>query len=112
MKSDKTEVFRGYLANELKVETLLFRDMVKYLEAMDYTVITDTEKKVVRIKQLPDLVFGLDKLSEINEHCNINEEAIQLVRTGDDMYDCRMDASYLLLESTCFQCRANQRGKK
>jgi hypothetical protein len=83
--------------------------MVSWLLSLNYDVQEDNQGKVVRLKQMPSLVFGLGKLSEISECCSIEEEPIRLIKTGDDSYDCQMDATYLLFESTCFKCRANQR---
>jgi len=100
------EKFMWYLASELK-----FRHLVSWLLSLNYTVQTN-QGKVARLKEMPGMVFGLDKLSEISEYCNLEEEPVRLIKTGDDSYDCQMDATYMLFECSCFKCKANQRGKK
>ena len=96
--------FRWYLTSELK-----FRHMVSWLLSLNYTVQADNQGKVARVKEMPNLVFGLGKLSEISEYCNLEEEAVQMIQTSEDSYNCVMDATYLLFETGCFKCRANQR---
>ena len=99
--------FRWYLTSELK-----FRHMVSWLLSLNYTVVADNQSKVARLKEMPGMVFGLDKLSEISEYCNLEEEAAQMIQTSDDSYNCVMDATYMLFETQCFRCKANQKGKK
>ena len=99
--------FRWYLTSELK-----FRHMVSWLLSLNYTVQADKRGKVARVQEMPGIVFGLDKLSEISEYCNLEEEAVQMIQTSDDSYNCVMDATYMLFECSCFKCKANQRGKK
>ena len=101
------ERFMWYLASELK-----FKHMINWLLSLNFIVQEDNQGKVARVQEMPGMVFGLDKLSEISEYCNLEEEAVQMIQTSEDSYNCVMDATYLLFETGCFKCRANQRGKK
>ena len=105
MKSDKTEVFRGYLAGELK-----FRDVCKNLEDMGFNLQVDNGNKLIRCRMLPGLVLTTEKIGYNLGGVGIDEEIVQLILGNNGRCQAIMDATYLLTETLqCSMCSANQR---